>query len=40
MVFYDLPWGPDELTEIVGRARRIGSLHQNVLVNTPLAGAQ
>lgn len=32
VVCYDLPWGPDELTQIVGRARRVGSLHQNVLV--------
>jgi SNF2 family DNA or RNA helicase len=32
VVFYDLPWGPDELTQTVGRARRLGSKHENILV--------
>jgi SNF2 family DNA or RNA helicase len=32
VVFYDLPWGVDDLTQTIGRARRIGSRHASVLV--------
>lgn len=31
---YDLPWSHDELVQLIGRARRIGSRHANVLVYT------
>lgn len=32
VVLYDLPWTTAELTQVVGRARRIGSPHASVLV--------
>lgn len=32
MVFFDTPWSWGDLVQIIGRARRIGSEHSNVLV--------
>jgi SNF2 family DNA or RNA helicase len=31
-IFYDLPWSWGEWTQVLGRARRIGSPHEKVLV--------
>jgi len=32
VICYDLPWTPGELEQIVGRARRVGSEHESILV--------
>jgi SNF2 family DNA or RNA helicase len=34
VVFYNLPYGTSEVQQVVGRARRIGSKHANILVYT------
>jgi SNF2 family DNA or RNA helicase len=32
VVFFDLPWEPGRFEQVIGRARRIGSAHANILV--------